>query len=64
MQTKAERAAITYKNGKVKKMNDFYLYHKDIIDEYHKLQKEVSAASSTLNRIKINKTNLLLEGPF
>ena len=55
--SKAEAAAIAVQNMKVKRVNDFYLYHKEIIDEYFRLQKEAQAAmgdtvTATLNTIQ------------
>lgn len=58
--SKAEKAAILVKNIKVKRLNDFYIYHKEIIDEFFRLQNEVSEASMN----KINATMNTLSERF
>jgi hypothetical protein len=55
--SKAEVATLILKNEKVEKLNAFYLYHKEIIDEFWRLQEEVSKAkldciTATLNTIQ------------
>lgn len=52
--SKAESAALNVKNIKVARLNDFYLYHKDIIDEFLRLQKEIGEAYSNLTTAQIN----------
>lgn len=55
--SKAEKAAILVKNIKVKRLNDFYIYHKEIIDEFFRLQKEVSEADMNKINATINTLN-------
>lgn len=58
-QSKAVKAAILVRNIKVERLNAFYLYHKEIIDEFFRLQKEVNEADvikikATLNTLYEN----------
>lgn len=55
--SKAEVATTIIKNGKVEKLNAFYLYHRDIIDEFWRLQKEVSEADMACITATINTLN-------
>lgn len=55
--SRAEAAAITVQNMKVKRVNDFYLYHKEIIDEYFRLQEEAQSAMGDTVTATINTIN-------
>lgn len=52
--SKAEAAALSVKNMKVEKLNAFYSYHKEIIDEFTRLQDDVQKAQSDLTTATIN----------
>jgi len=56
--SKAQRAALIIKNERVEKLNAFYIYHKEVIDELHRLQKEVQEATG--NYVTAT-TNTILE---
>lgn len=56
-QTKAEKAAIVLANQMIEKANSFYTYHKEIIDEYHRLQGEAGEATHRVQMIKVNQIN-------
>lgn len=55
--SRAEKAAVVVKNAKVERFNTFYLYHKEIIDEFMRLQKEVDDANGDLVTATINTIN-------
>jgi hypothetical protein len=55
--SKAEKAAIAVKNMKVEKLNAFYTYHKEIIDEFLRLEREVEEANSNYITAQINAVN-------
>lgn len=52
--SKAEAAAVTVQNMKVKKVNDFYLFNKEIIDEFFRLQEEAQEAMGDTVTAQIN----------
>lgn len=54
-QTKAEKAAIRVANIHIDQANAFYLYHKDIIDEYERLCEIANEASHKVTIVKINR---------
>lgn len=54
-QSKALIAAIILQNEKVEAYNNFYLYHKEVIDEFFRMQQEVSEAKSQTAIVKINQ---------
>lgn len=63
-QSKAEKAAIILANEKVDKANAFYNYHKEIIDEFHRLQKEAGDARHRVTMIRVRHIESFNDDPF
>lgn len=62
--SKAEVAATRVANMATKKANDFYEYHKDVIDEYDRLEKLASEAMHRSMMIRLTSIEQQENLPF